>query len=295
MEKRKKKRGDRHDATWLRDIQPMNQIMPVLMPNRCDNEAYMRVDIDTAPLHAYLDRKNEGLEEDKYTLFHLVCAAVAKTFTLRPGMNRFICSNRVYQRNNVTLAFVVKKKFADKAEEGLAFIEYEPKDTLDHFHEKIMKVIHKTRRVDQKDPTTGAMEIIHKVPHFVTVFLTKLLRWLDNRDIAPRSVVGEDPNHASVFLSNLGSIGMDCGYHHLVNWGTNSCFIVIGKIYKKKVLLENGDEEIREFLPLGVTLDERIADGYYYAKSIALIKELMAHPELLDQPADTPVEYELKR
>ncbi|MBS7410339.1 MAG: hypothetical protein KIG59_05205, partial [Muribaculaceae bacterium] len=47
------------------------------------------------------------------------------------------------------------------------------------------------------------------------------------RGWVPQSIVGSDPNHAPIFLSNLGSIGLEVGYHHLVNWGTNSCFIVI--------------------------------------------------------------------
>ena len=47
--------------------------------------------------------------------------------------------------------------------------------------------------------------------------------------------------------------------------------------------------------PLGITLDERIADGYYYSGTVALVKTLLENPELLDSPADTPVEYSIKR
>lgn len=59
-------------------------------------------------------------------------------------MNRFICNHKVYQRRNITVAFVVKKKFEDKSEEGLAFLEFEPEDTIDTFHDKIMHIIHQT-------------------------------------------------------------------------------------------------------------------------------------------------------
>ena len=52
-----------------------------------------------------------------------------------------------------------------------------------------------------------------------------------------------------------------------------------------------GEGVLHEVLPLGITLDERIADGYYYSGTVALVKELLAHPELLDLPANTPVEY----
>ena len=48
----KKKWGDRPDAVGLKDLPAMNQIMTTLMPNRADNEAFVSVDIDLAPLEA---------------------------------------------------------------------------------------------------------------------------------------------------------------------------------------------------------------------------------------------------
>lgn len=291
MEKRKW--GDRRDAKWLRDLPSMNLIMPSLMPNRADNEAYVSVDVDMRPLEAYLAKKNEGRETDKYTFFHLVAAAVAKAFVLRPKMNRFVCNNKIYQRNDVTVAFTVKKQFDDKAEEGLAFFTYDPKDTIDTFHSKIMKAIHTARH--ETDASTGAMDLIKKLPHWVMVSIVKFVRWLDKFGLAPQDMIATDPNHAAVFLSNLGSIGLECGYHHLVNWGTNSCFVVVGRKHMKKYYDKDGNEDLHEVLPLGVTLDERIADGYYYSGTVALVKELLAHPELLELPADAPVEYAIKK
>ena len=290
----KKKWGDRRDAKWLRDLPSMNLIMPSLMPNRADNEAYVSVDIDMRPLEAYLEKKNEGREKiDRLTFFHLVAAAVGKAFVLRPKMNRFVCNNKIYQRNDVTVAFTVKKQFSDKAEEGLAFFTYEPQDTIDTFHAKILKAIHTARH--ETDASTGVMDLIKKLPHWVMVSIVKFVRWLDKFGLAPQDMIATDPNHAAVFLSNLGSIGLECGYHHLVNWGTNSCFIVVGKKRMKKFYGKDGSEDLHEVLPLGITLDERIADGYYYSGTVALVKELLTHPDLLEMSADTPVEYAIKR
>ena len=179
MANQKKKWGDRRDATWLRDLPAMNQIMPTIMPNRADNEAYISLDIDLRPLDAYLEKLNAGRTEDKYTYFHLVSAAIGKAFILRPKMNRFICGHKVFMRNKVTVAFVVKKKFEDRSEEGLAFLEYAPDDTIESFHQKIMKVIHATRRTDVKDTSSGAMDILIKMPHLLMVGLVKLIRLLD--------------------------------------------------------------------------------------------------------------------
>jgi len=129
----------------------------------------------------------------------------------------------------------------------------------------------------------------------LVVSVVKFVRWLDKFGLAPKSMIATDPNHAAVFLSNLGSIGLECGYHHLVNWGTNSCFVVVGKKYFKTEYNKDGTGDCHEVVPLGITLDERIADGYYYSGTVALVKELLAHPELLELPASTPVEYAIKR
>lgn len=295
MERTKRKWGDRRDGIWLKNLPAMNRIMPGIMPNRADNEAYINVELDLRPLNAYLAKKNEGRTEDKYTYFHVISAAIAKAFVLRPRMNRFICNKRVYQRRDLTLAFVVKKQFSDKSEEGLAFLTIDETETMDSYHSKIMSVIHSNRSGETKDTSTGAMDILNKLPQWLINLIVSTTLWLDKHGWAPDFLIGTDPNHASIFLSNLGSIGLEGGYHHLVNWGTNSCFIVLGKKYMKKEYFKDGSSDLYEVIPLGITLDERIADGYYYSGTVALVKELLSHPELLDLPANTPVEYAIRR
>lgn len=295
MSKDKKKWGDRKDGIWLKDIPAMNRIMPTLMPNRADNEAYINIDIDVRPLSAYLAKLNEGRTEDKYTFFHLISAAIGKAFVLRPRMNRFVVGSKLYQRRDVTVAFTVKKRFDDKASEALAFFRYDPKETLESFHKKIMAEIHKTKSYEEKDTSTGAMDIVSKLPQWLISIIVKFVLWLDKHGWAPDFLIGSDPNHAAIFLTNLGSIGLPGGYHHLVNWGTNSCFIVIGKKFMKMGYDKDGKEDLHEVIPIGITLDERIADGYYYSGTVALVQELLEHPELLEMPADVPVEYSIRR
>ncbi len=295
MGRREKKWGDRRDAIWLKDLPAMNRIMPGIMPNRADNEAYINVDIDLRPLDAYLAKKNAGRETDKYTYFHVISAAIARAFVLRPRMNRFICNRKVYQRRKLSVAFVVKKQFNDRSEEGLAFLTYDDTETMDSYHGKIMDKIHLNRRDDIKDTSSDAMDIITKLPQWLINIVIDVILWMDKHGWCPDDLIGTDPNHASIFLSNLGSIGLEGGYHHLVNWGTNSCFIVLGKKYMKMEYKKDGSSDLHEVIPMGITLDERIADGYYYSGTVALVKTLLENPDLLDQPANIPVEYSIRR
>ena len=99
-----------------------------------------------------------------------------------------------------------------------------------------------------------------------------------------------DPYFASVFISNLGSIKMKAGYHHLTNRGTNSLFVIIGEKKMNPVFSEDGSVTMKNTLSLGITVDERIADGYYFSKTIKLLKKIFENPELLELPLSAPIE-----
>jgi len=71
-----------------------------------------------------------------------------------------------------------------------------------------------------------------------------------------------------------------------------SFFVVISEKKKQPIFSEDGSFEMKDTIKLGLTIDERIADGYYFAKSLKLMRHLLQNPELLDLPAGTPVEYE---
>ena len=291
----KKHWGDRKDGIWLRNIPAMNRIMPSLLPNRADNEAHISIDIDARPLNAYLEKINEGRTEDKYTFFHLISAAIGKAFILRPKMNRFIKGCRLYQRDELSLGFVVKKQFRDDAGEGLAFIKFPPETTIDSLHARIMQEIFDCRREDAVDNSTKGMEMFTHLPRWLMRIAMFILHRLDFYGKVPYDLIKADPNYASVFLTNLGSIKLNAGYHHLSNWGTTSVFVIIGEKTRKPVFHEDGTFELHDVLPIGITLDERIADGYYYSGTVALVQQLLEHPELLEMPANSPVEYSIRR
>jgi len=291
MATQEKRMGDRFDAMLVRDIDPLHWFMPYLYPNRADNEAFIREEFDLTNLEAFLEKKNANLDKaHRYTIFHAVCAAIVKTFTLRPQMNRFIKGCRLYQRDDLSLGFVVKKQFKDNADEGLAFIKFPPETTIDSLHGRIMQEIFECRS-DKLDNSTKGMEMFTHLPRWLMRIVIFILHRLDFYGKVPYDLIKADPNYASVFLTNLGSIKLRAGYHHLSNWGTTSVFVVIGEKARKPVFHEDGTFEMRTMLDVGITLDERIADGYYYAKTVRLLKKLIENPELLDRPANEEVEY----
>ena len=83
-----KHRGDRKDGTYIKDIDSMHFIVPIIYPNRCDNEAFISERIDLTNINAYLEKKNADNPEYAYNLFQILVTALLKVITLRPKMNR---------------------------------------------------------------------------------------------------------------------------------------------------------------------------------------------------------------
>lgn len=285
----------RKDGILVPETDPMHLITPHMVPNRCDNEAVLTELFDMTAVEAYLAKKNADGPEFKYTFFHVICAAIAKVLVLRPRMNRFYAGRRLYDRNDILFAFVVKKKFEDNGAEALAIIKVD-KDgevsPVEQIHGKVKDIVYSVRKENKTEGTTEKMGILTKLPRGLLRFVMSFLNWLDYHGRYPAALMKDDPYFASVFVSNLGSIKMRANYHHLVNWGTNSIFVVIGEKKLTPFFQPDGSVQMRDALELGLTIDERIADGVYFAKSIHLLRRLLSQPELLDEPVQTPVDYE---
>lgn len=281
---------DRRDGKFVKNLDPMHIIVPLLYPDRCDNEAYISECIDLTNINRYLEGKNSSDDEFKYTLFHIIVAAIMKTVKLRPKLNYFIANKRIYERNEITASFVVKKKFSDSGAEALAVIRGEDDDSLDSIHEKIRQQVYGCRS-DRLDSSTESMDIISRLPFWLVRFVVYLVRKLDIHGHVPKSFIESDPYYCTAVLSNLGSIKLKSGYHHLTNWGTNSLFVIVGEKKIRPFFKDDGSYEMRDSVELGLTIDERIADGYYYSKSIRLLKKLLENPQLLESPLEKEVDY----
>ena len=288
----KRKFGDRKDGKLLRNVDAMHFIMPIIYPNRCDNEAFISERIDLTNINKYLEEKNKLNPEYKYNLFQVMVSAVLKTITLRPKMNIFIANGNMYQRNGVSAAFTIKKVFEDNSEEGLAFIRSKETDTIETVHNDIYRQVHRCRKETKQDSTIEAMEFLNKIPRCISKTAIKFVCFLDRHGWVPKSLISTDPYYSSVVISNLGSIKLKCGYHHLTNWGTTSMFMVIGEKKTRPFFDLDGNMEMRDSVDIGLTVDERIADGYYFSKTVKLLKKILENPELLERPFGEEVDYE---
>ena len=284
MSKQKRRWGDRKDGRRVKDVPGLQTVMAHLMPNRTDCEVYLNESLDVTELVKYLEKKNDGLDY-KITLFHCTITMLARMIRERPLMNRFIQGRRMYERNEISLSFVCKRRFSDHAEEALMVLVPEDTDTINEVSRKIVGDVIETRKSEHSTGGVDALlDSFAKIPRPLLMLIIRIVRWLDFWGLNPNFLTEGDPNYTTVLCSNLGSIKCPSVYHHLNNYGTNSIMVTIGTLHKEELLMPDGHKEIRDVVDIGATLDERIADGFYFARSLKLIKHICEHPELLERP-----------
>ncbi|HOB26116.1 MAG TPA: 2-oxo acid dehydrogenase subunit E2 [Bacilli bacterium] len=270
---------DRKDGKRVRDIHGFQNILIDFKPNRCDSVVYMNDTIDVTNFVKYMDKlkkKEEGL-----TYYHGIVDIMAKTVYSRPYLNRFIAGRSMYMHNEVSLASTIKAEFEDKSVECLMVIHVGENDTLLDISKQTKDKVDKIRNRKSGDIDSTA-DKIGLLPKVLRIPIIGLLKFLDAHGWLPQSLVGDNIYYSSAILSNLGTFKVGGIYHNLTNFGTSSMLITFGEIKKE----ENGD---RYFMEMGATLDERIADGFYFCKALKLIEYMFSHPEVMMEPAGKKV------
>lgn len=282
----------RPDGTHLRNIDPFMRFFPFVMKGRNESAVYFKQQVDVTALKAYINTRNHEAaargDNIKSTIFHGILTAIIKTSVERPQTNRFVVGRRIYQKHDLTCAFVVKSEFRDDANEEIAIMKFELDDTLQTISDRLAKEVRKARETSrQKDKVRhGAVNWLNyfmMMPRLILRGFVRVLGWLDYHGWLPRFIIDVDPMHTSIFISNLGSLKIDAPFHHLYEWGTTPFFVTIGEVQKTPLVMSDGTIAVRDTVNLAITIDERISDGYYFAKTIRRLKFLIEHPEELEK------------
>ena len=273
-------KNNRRDGKRVKKLDGVHSIIPFMKPRRSNSDVYINYSFDVSNIVKYIDDIKSN--NPNMTYFHIFSAAIAKLIYERPLLNRFVINKKYYDRNQVRLSFVAKEELNDESSESLSVIEIAKSDNLMSISEKIFNVVHRIRNESRTNDTDRFINKIGKLPKFFKSIIWKLITFLDNHDMLPKSLTENSIYHSSVILSNLGSIGCDAIYHNLTDFGTNSILITIGEIKKELVVL--GDTlEPKYTCNFGINIDERIADGYYFVKSLKKLQEILNNPSELEK------------
>ncbi len=266
----------------------MEQICIDLKPRRCDADVFINTGVDVTKLIEYLDSKKK--DGHKYTYFHAVVLAFAKTIYNRPKLNRYVQNRHMYMHTDVVIAFVAKVSFTDNSKELMIQVPISPDETLDSLSKKIKDMVENIREKEGKTKgANSAIDILGKLPNIIRVPLVGLLKYMDKKGILPSSLEEDDIYFSSAIVTNIGSLKSDSIYHNNTNFGTSSSITSIGEV-RDTVKVIDGEIKIIKSCNFGVNFDERIADGFYLIKSFKLFEYILNNPKLLEGRADEKIE-----
>ena len=271
---------DRRDGYKVKDIHGVQNILIDFKPNRCDAAVYMNRKIDMTNFVKFIKKHKKDI--DGLTFYHGIVDVMAKTLYSRPYMNRFIAGRTMYMHKDVQLAQTIKVEFEDNSVEMLMVLKVDPEDTLEDISRKTKEKVDiiRQKKLEGKGNANGAADTLGSLPKFLRVPIVGFLKWMDSHGWLPKSITDDNLYYSSAILSNIGTFKVGAIYHNLTNFGTASSLITFGEIVE-----ENG----RWYMEMGATIDERIADGFYFCKALKLIEYIFDTPELMLEPAGKKV------
>lgn len=259
---------------------PMNKVSPFIMPNRtgASNTFFSTVDIGKCE-QLLRQLKSEGMKG--IGMMHIFMAAYVRVVSEFPGINRYIRGQRLYARKNIEICLTIKKELKLNAPETVIKLDATPHDTLHSIHEQLNTVIEKNKEDGDQNNMDAVARILVSFPGVFLKFTVWFLKTLDYFGLLPRALTKLSPFHGSMFITNMGSLGMPPIYHHLYNFGNLPLFIAMGAKRTEYVLNKNGETEKRRLIDFTFVCDERICDGHYYATAFKKLKRILENPDQL--------------
>ena len=277
--------GDRYDGWRVRNVDAVFSVIPYFLRTRMDAQNFFEEKIDIDHIEAFIKEHKEDIPD--LSLMHVVMAALVRLISQRPHLNRYVIWNKIFARNHVNFSIAVKRTLSDQGEETLIKPYFMPSDTLQDIVRKTRMEQENNQKVGQQNSSDMISKILGLLPEFLLRFVVFLLLHLDKVGMMPKFINKASPWHSSIFLTNIGSIGVESIYHHLYEFGTCSMFCAMGKKSRRHTITSNGDIISHKSIQLKFVLDERICDGFYYASSMRLLNKIFSNPGLLLLPPET--------
>jgi hypothetical protein len=261
----------------------MYYLVPQFMTERHDAMNTITVDIPIEPLRKYMNEKRK----EGHHISHMAILMTAYTHLVAeyPSLNRFVSNRRIYDHKDFKISLVVLRPGNTGNDDTMAKLEFSPQDTVFDVQKKLDDYIAENSAGAETN-SNGLDNIMNKLCRLGGLLDVAgwLLRFMDRHGLLPKALVDVSPFHASALFTNLASIRTNHIYHHVYDFGTTSIAIAMGNMREIPKRGRDGQVELVRCMPLGIVMDERIASGHYFALAFARMKEMMTHPEQLEQP-----------
>ena len=278
--------GFRSDGKKIKGLDIMEKAEPFFMNQRIDAVNYITVKVPCNAMDEFIAKERKNGNNYNYT--HLLFATVVRVLYTKKKLNRFIMRGTIYQRNTISITMDIKKKLVEDGENMTLKFYFTGRESLAQIKEIVDSEIEKNVKSETPgDSTTQTAGKFCKLPDFLFRWALGLARWADKHGMLPKGLIKASPFHTSCFITHLKSIKLGHIYHHLYNFGTTTMFISMGKEHMEPVVENNKDLKVAKVINFGMSLDERVADGFYMGKCLKLFKDLLTNPiSLLEELPD---------
>ena len=268
----------RKDGRIIKTIDPMYKLIGHIMVERCDSMNMIELTVQQDPIRKYIRRK----KDEGYTFSHLavILAAFIRTVAEYPFLNRFVVNKNLYARNELTIGMVVLKP--GETEGTMSKMFFKPDMTIYQVQEVLDEYIDRNRGAGKTNSTDKLMATLLSIPGLARVGVN-LIRWMDWHGLLPKAVINASPFHCTMTITNLASIGTNYIFHHVYNFGTTSMLMAMGNTREDPVK-RHGEIVFDKVIPIGLVMDERIADGAQFALACKKLQSILQNPEVLEQP-----------
>lgn len=275
--------GRRADGRRVKNLMVIEKAGPYFMPERIDGVNLYKQQIRCKALDEFIlkERQESGVH---FNYTEILIAACVRMIYERPKVNRFIVNCQIFQRNEITVSMAVKPKLTDDADEITLKFHFTGRENIYEIKKIVDDEIKKNMAQNaETHETTKVAGVLGKMPYWMFKVAMKLIRFLDRYGLLPKSLIDASPFHTSIFVTDLKSIKLNKVYHHLYNFGTTTMFGALGKVNYVPVSDRDGNIHTEKIMDLGLSLDERVADGLYYGNSVRLLLKYLENPEALKQ------------
>lgn len=251
------------------------RIMQALMPTRNESVVYFDAYVDATKFEDWLEKVRVTCDSG---VTHATVAAVGVGLSATPSMNQFVVGRRLYKRKGRWLTFSMLRKRLDReAQIGTIKREFIDGETFKQWCERVNGGI-KVERSGVKTSGDKELDLFNMLPRPLLVLAAGIVNKMNYFNVLPGFFIKDDPMHTSIFVANLGSVGMGPGYHHLYEYGTCPLFIMFGKTELAPMVID-GKVEVRKRLHVRFSYDERIDHGLSARFGIDAVVRVLSDPE----------------
>lgn len=270
----------RKDGRKIKTIDPMYKLISHIMVERCDAMNMIELTVQQDPIRKYIRKK----KDEGFTFSHLavVLAAYIRTIADYPFLNRFVVNKTLYARKEVAIGMVVLKP--GETEGTMSKMYFNPGMTIYEIQNVLDEYIIKNRGAGKTNSTDKLMGILLSIPGLARVGVN-FIKFLDKHGLLPKAVIDASPFHCTMTITNLASIGTNYIFHHVYNFGTTSMIMAMGNTREDPVK-RHGEIVFEKVIPIGLVMDERIAEGVQFAMACRKLQSILQNPEVLEQPPE---------